>query len=88
MKEFVAYTVARLSLFAASWGVIVGVYLLVRGHGPVPIVWPVLVAALVSALLSAYLLRGLRERFALQVQRRAERMTQRFEELRAKEDVD
>jgi hypothetical protein len=46
------------------------------------------VAAVLSAVVSAYLLRGMRERFAAQVQGRAERMSQRFEEMKAKEDTD
>ena len=50
--------------------------------------WPLLLAAVLSTLLSAYLLRDLRERFAQQVSARADRMSTRFEEMRAREDTD
>ncbi len=87
MKEFVVYTAARLGLFAATYGIILGTYVLVAGT-PVPVLWPVLVAAIVSAVASVYLLKGMRERFAAKVQGRAERMSRRFEEMKSKEDVD
>ena len=88
MKEFVVYTVARIGLFAASFAIIAGIYILVTGSDSVPIVWPVLLAAVVSAVASIYLLRGPRERFAARVEQRASAMTRRFEEARAKEDQD
>jgi len=87
MKEFLVYTAARLALFAATYGIVVGVYVLVAGT-PVPVLWPLLLAAVVSGVTSVYLLRGMRERFAAKVQARASRMSQRFEEMKAKEDVD
>lgn len=85
MKEFAVYTVARLGLFAVSYALIVGVYLLVAG-GPIPLFWPFLLAVVVSAIASAYLLRSQRDRFARVVQERAQRASQKFEEMRAKED--
>jgi hypothetical protein len=66
--------------------VIVGVYLLVSGDRQIPLFWPFLLAIVVSAIASVYLLRAQRERFAQAVQRRAERASARFEEIRAKED--
>ncbi len=87
MKEFLVYTAARLALFAATYGIVVGVYVLVAGT-PVPVLWPLLLAAVVSGITSVYLLRGMRERFTAKVQGRAARMSQRFEEMKAKEDVD
>ena len=87
VKEFWLYTGARFGIFAVLYGVIIGVYLLVHG-GPLPIFWPLAVAALLSAAISAYALRDLRERVATGVQARAGRMSQRFEEMRAKEDTD
>ncbi len=88
MKAFWLYTGARFGIFAVLYAVIVVGYLLVNGGGPIPIFWPLIVAAIGSAVLSAYLLRDMRENLALHVQTRAERMTQRFEEMRAKEDTD
>ena len=86
MKEFAIYTAARLGLFAVSYAVVVGIYLLVSDERQVPLFWPFLVAIIISAVASAYLLRAQRERFAQAVQRRAERASSRFEEMRAKED--
>ena len=87
MKEFIVYTAARFGIFLAVYGAIVGIYVLVAGT-PVPVLWPLLVAAVISTVLSIYLLRGMRERFAIKIQERADRMSQRFEEMRAKEDHD
>ena len=86
MKEFAIYTAARLGLFVVSYAVVVGIYLLVSGESEVPLFWPFLVAVLVSAIASAYLLRAQRERFALVVQRRAEKASARLEQARSKED--
>ena len=87
MKEFVVYTAARFGLFLVIYGAIVGVYVLVAGT-PVPVLWPLLLAAVLSTVASAYLLREMRQRFAQTVQQRADRMSQRFEEMKAKEDHD
>jgi uncharacterized membrane protein len=87
VKEFLVYTSARLGLFITTYAIIFGIYVLVAGT-PVPVLWPLLLAAVISAVLSIYLLKGMRERFAAKVQSRAARMSQRFEEMKAKEDVD
>ena len=87
MKEFLVYTAARFGLFLTIYGLIIGVYVLVAGT-PIPVLWPLLLAAVLSTIASVYLLRGMRERFAEKVQERAARMSQRFEEMKAKEDHD
>ena len=87
MKEFLVYTAARFGLFLAIYAVIVGVYVAVAGT-PVPVLWPLLVAAVLSTVASVYLLRGMRERFAATVQDRATRVSQRYEAMKAKEDHD
>jgi membrane protein implicated in regulation of membrane protease activity len=87
VKEFIVYTAARFGLFLATYGAVLGIYVLVAGT-PIPVLWPLLLAAVISTVLSIYLLRGMRERFALKIQERADRMSQRFEEMRAKEDHD
>jgi membrane protein implicated in regulation of membrane protease activity len=74
VKEFVTYTAARLGLFAACYLVVLGVTALLT-DGPLPVLWPLLIAAVVSTVLAAFLLRGMRERFADRVTARAERMT-------------
>lgn len=86
MKEFAIYTAARIGLFVVSYAVVVGIYLLVSGEREIPLFWPFLVAVLISAVASAYLLRAQRERFALVVQRRAEKASARLEQARSKED--
>jgi hypothetical protein len=86
VKDFAIYTLARLGLFAASFAVIAGVWMLVTGGDTVPLLWPLLLAAVVSAIGSYYLLQGPRARFAARVDARASRMTRRFEEARARED--
>jgi hypothetical protein len=86
VKEFAIYTAARLGLFVVSYAVVVGIYLLVSGESEIPLFWPFLVAVLISAVASAYLLRAQRERFALVVQRRAEKASARLEQSRSKED--
>lgn len=87
MKEFLVYTAARFGIFIAIYAVIAGIYVAVAGT-PVPVLWPLLLAAVLSTVASVYLLRGMRERFAATVQDRATRMSHRFEEMKAKEDHD
>ena len=88
VKEFIVYTAARFGVFAATYALVLGGYLLVDNDGPVPVLGPLLVAAILSSVISVYLLRGMRERFAERVGQRADRVSQRFEEIKAKEDVD
>ena len=88
MKEFTVYTLARIGLFVASYAVVVGVYMLFAGTHAVPLIWPFFVAVVISAVASYYLLKGPRQRFAARVERRAAAASRRFEEARAKEDVD
>ena len=86
MKEFVIYTALRLGLFVASLVVVVGVWMLLADT--VPILWPLVISLVMSGLASYFLLNRQREAFARRVERRAERMQQRFEEMKSKEDVD
>jgi membrane protein implicated in regulation of membrane protease activity len=74
VKEFVTYTAARLGLFATCYLVVLGVTALLT-DGPLPVLWPLLIAAVASTVLAAFLLRGMRERFADRVTARADRMT-------------
>jgi ABC-type bacteriocin/lantibiotic exporter with double-glycine peptidase domain len=86
VKEFAIYTAARLGLFVLSYAAVVGVYLLISGDNGIPLFWPFLLAIVISAIASAYLLRKQRDRFAQVVQRRAEKASTAFEQMRAKED--
>lgn len=86
MKEFVVYTGLRLLLFAATFGVVVGVWLLVADHANILVA--VVIAFVVSGLGSYFLLDRPREALARRVETRAQKATKAFEERRAKEDVD
>ena len=86
MKEFAVYTGLRLLMFAATFGVVVGLWLLVAGQ--VNILAAVAIGFVVSGIGSYFLLNRQREAFAQRVEGRAERATKAFEQLRAKEDID
>jgi uncharacterized membrane protein YfcA len=84
VKEFVVYTGLRLLLFAATFGVVVGGWLLVGDRANVFVA--VIIAFVVSGIGSYFLLDRQREAFARRVETRAERATAAFEQMRAKED--
>ena len=86
MKEFVVYTGLRLLLFAATFGIVVGVWLLVGDKANVFVA--VIVGFVVSGVGSYFLLDRQRDALARRVEVRAEKATKAFDELRAKEDVD
>jgi uncharacterized membrane protein YfcA len=86
VKEFVTYTGLRLLMLAATFGLVLGVWLLVAGDAN--IVLALVVAFVVSGLGSYFLLNRQREALARRVEERAARATKAFEELKAKEDVD
>lgn len=86
VKEFWIYTGLRLAMFAASFGIVVGVWALFTDA--VPLLWALIVALVASGLGSYFLLNAQRQALANRVQTRAERMTQRIEEMRAAEDRD
>ncbi len=71
MRELSVYTAARLGVFVASYALVVGIYLLLTGGGPVPVLWPLIVAAVLSAVVSAFGLRGMRERLAQRLRDRS-----------------
>lgn len=86
MKEFVVYTALRVLLFLATFGVLLGGWVLVAGEANVFIC--VVLAFVVSGIGSYFLLERQRAAFAQRVEARAERATAAFEERKAKEDVD
>ncbi|WP_121253250.1 DUF4229 domain-containing protein [Nocardioides ferulae] len=79
MKEFWVYTGLRLSLFAASLGVVFGIWALVADS--VPLLWVIVIAFLVSGVASYFLLNAQRDAFARRVESRVEHM-------KSKEDID
>lgn len=86
MKEFWTYTGLRLGLFAASVVVVGGIWLAVTDSAN--IMWVLIISLVVSGLASYFLLGRQRVALARHVDERASRATQRFDELRAKEDTE
>jgi uncharacterized membrane protein len=86
VKEFLVYTALRIALFAGALGIVVGVWGLFTDS--VPVLWAVVLAFVISGVASFFLLNATRERFARKVQARAERASARFEERKAREDLD
>ncbi|MGC4110985.1 MAG: DUF4229 domain-containing protein [Nocardioides sp.] len=86
MKEFWTYTGLRLVLFAASVVVVGGIWLAVADSANV--MWVLVISLVVSGLASYFLLGRQRGALAQHVDDRARRATEKFEELKAKEDVD
>lgn len=86
MKEFAVYTLLRIGLFVGALAIVVGVWSLFGDS--VPMLWAAIVAFLISGVLSLTLLNRPREAFAAKVQQRAERVTEKIEAQRAKEDTD
>lgn len=87
MKEFVVYTVMRVLLFLASFGVVVGVMALAF-DGRYNLFWAVILAFLISGIASYFILDRQREAFARRVEARASRAAAAFEERKAREDQD
>jgi uncharacterized membrane protein len=86
MREFAVYTGLRLLMFAGTFGIVVGVWLLVGEKANIFVA--VVIAFIVSGVGSYYLLNRPREALAKRVEVRAARATKAFEERKAKEDVD
>jgi len=86
VKEFAVYTGLRLLMLAATFGIVIGVWLAIAGSAN--IFACVLIAFVVSGVGSYFLLNSQREAFARRVEVRAERATKAFDERRAREDVD
>ena len=85
MKEFAIYTVMRLLLFVATYAVLAGIWVAIFGKGGLLLV-PFLGAVIISSIASLKLLAPQRERFAAVVEARAQRATQKFEEIKSRED--
>ena len=86
MKEFWIYTALRLALFAASVAVVGGIWLAVGDSANV--MWVLVISLGVSGVASYFVLGRQRTALAHHVDDRARRASERFEELKAKEDAD
>ena len=87
MKEFVIYTVLRIVLFLASFGVVVGIMALAF-DGRYNLFWAVILAFLISGVGSYFILDRQRDAFAQRVETRAARAAAAFEARKAREDED
>lgn len=86
MKEFWIYTALRLGLFVGAFCIVFGLWFLVADSVNVLLV--IVIAFLVSGIASYLLLERQRNAFAVKVEGRAGRITERYEEMRTKEDDD
>jgi protein-S-isoprenylcysteine O-methyltransferase Ste14 len=86
VKEFWIYTGLRIALFLGSFAIVFGIWAAVTGD--VPIVWAVVIAFVVSGVGSYFLLETQREAFARRVDARAQKASEKLEEMRSKEDSD
>lgn len=88
MKAFWTYTLARLAVFAVCFAIVWSLAQIWLDSTTIVNIWVLLIALVVSSVLSIFLLAGLRDKLARNVQDRAERMTARLEESRRAEDID
>ncbi len=88
MKAFLTYTFARFAVFAVTFGVVWLIASVFFESGTNLNLLVLLVALVLSSVASIFLLADLRNKLALNVQQRAERMTERLEESRRAEDID
>ena len=79
------YTVLRIVLFLASFGIVVGIMALAF-DGRFNLFWAVILAFLISGIASFFILDRQREAFARRVEARAARASAAFEERKARED--
>jgi hypothetical protein len=86
MSSLVRYTLARLLLFAVAFGLVwtVGMRWLVWDE--LTLLWTTLVALVLSGVASYWLLGGLRDALARDVEARARRVAARIDESRRAED--
>jgi predicted Co/Zn/Cd cation transporter (cation efflux family) len=87
VKEFVVYTVMRILLFMASFGIVVGLMALAF-DGRYNLFWAIILAFLISGVASFFILDRQREAFARRVEARAAKASAAFEERKAREDQD
>lgn len=86
VKEFWVYTGLRLLLFAAAVAVVGGLWLAFDESANV--MWVLIASLVLSGLASYFLLGKQRAALAHHVDDRARRASEKFEELKAREDVD
>jgi len=88
MKAFWTYTLARIGVFAVTYGVVWLIASIFLESTAVENLFVLLIALVGSSIISVFALSGLRNKLANNIQERATRMTERIEESRRAEDVD
>ena len=86
MKEFWIYTALRVGLFIGAFCLVAAVWLLLADT--VDVLWAIVIAFLISGVASYVLLQRQRAAFAARVEGRAQRISQKYEQMRAREDTD
>ena len=84
MKEFWIYTALRLALFIGAFCAVFGIWLIFSDSVNLLIV--LVIAFILSGVGSYVFLERQRSAFAAKVEGRAGRMSEKFEEMRGKED--
>lgn len=88
MRSFVRYTLARMLLFAVTFGLVWLVGFRWLTWDLLTALWTAMVALAVSGIASWWLLGQLRDDLAVDVEARARRMTERLDRSRRAEDDD
>ena len=88
MRPFLRYTLARLTILAATYLVLLLVGQLFLELTELTNLLVLLAALVVSSIISVFALAGMREDLARRVQDRAQAMSARIEESRRAEDAD
>ncbi len=88
MKAFWTYTLARIAIFAVTYGIVWLIASTFMESTPVENLFVLLIALVASSIASVFALSSLRANLASNIQERATRMTERIEESRRAEDVD
>ena len=88
MKAFVTYTLARLGLFLGAYALLWAIAWFWLEFTTLTNLLVMFLALVISAVAAIFLLGGLRDNLARNIEQRADRMSKRIEESRSAEDVD
>jgi tetrahydromethanopterin S-methyltransferase subunit C len=86
VKVFALYTAARIGLFAVVYGVIWLIFGRWIEWNALSALYTAIIAMVISAVVAIWVLRGMREQLAVQVEQRASRAKSAFEARRSAED--
>lgn len=88
MRTFALYTLARVALFAVTFGLIWLVVNRWLEWSAISILYTAIIAMVVSSIVSLLVLGSLRDSFAADVSQRADRLKAAYDARRAAEDAD